>query len=49
MYRFEDASLESLSPIQKQLVRMGPKNTRAIQAKVGEMARELRQAIVGRP
>ena len=42
MYRFEDPRLEALSPMQKQLVRMGPRNTRAIQAKVGEMARELR-------
>ena len=47
MYRFEDPQLESLSPIQKQLVRMGPQNSRVIQAKVGEMARELRRVIGG--
>ena len=47
MYRFEDPQLESLSPIQKQLVRMGPQNSRVIQAKIGEMARELRRVIGG--
>lgn len=42
MYEYQDEKLESLSPAQKQLIRMGPKNTRAIQAKLSEVARELR-------
>jgi len=42
MYRYEDPLLENLSPAQKQLMRMGPNNTRAIQAKLGDLARELR-------
>jgi hypothetical protein len=42
MYRYEDPLLENLSPAQKQLMRMGPNNTRAIQAKLGDFARELR-------
>ncbi len=48
MYQFEDPRLESLSPIQKQMIRMGPKNTRALQIKLGEIALELR-SIVERP
>lgn len=42
MYEFADTKLESLSPVQKQMIRMGPKNTRALQAKIGEVALELR-------
>lgn len=42
MYLYEDPQLESLSPAQKQLLRMGPTNMRAIQAKLGELASELR-------
>ncbi|MFT7131677.1 MAG: hypothetical protein ACI81O_000383 [Cyclobacteriaceae bacterium] len=42
MYRYEDPLLENLGPAQKQLMRMGPNNTRAIQAKLGDIARELR-------
>jgi len=42
MYRFEDPRLEGLSSAQKQLLRMGPNNTRAIQVKLGDLARELR-------
>lgn len=33
-YRFADPRLEKLAPAQKQLLRMGPRNARAIQAKV---------------
>jgi hypothetical protein len=40
-YAFEDAKLESLSPAQKHLVRMGPENTRRIQKKLRELARAL--------
>jgi hypothetical protein len=42
MYKFEDAKLESLSAAQKQLIRMGPKNTRLLQVKIREIALELR-------
>lgn len=42
MYRYEDPQLEGLSPAQKQLMRMGPANIRAIQVKLGELASELR-------
>ncbi len=33
-YKFKDYNLESLSPIQKQLLRMGPENIRRIKSKV---------------
>ncbi|MFT4719930.1 MAG: hypothetical protein ACI9SB_001098 [Candidatus Azotimanducaceae bacterium] len=42
MYLYADPLLENLSPAQKQLMRMGPNNTHAIQAKLGDLARELR-------
>lgn len=42
MYEFADPRLESLSPGQKLLVRMGPANTRTLKAKL----REIRAAIV---
>lgn len=45
MYRFEDPKLESLSAVQKQLIRMGPKNTQAIKAKLSDMAAELRAVL----
>ena len=45
MYKYADPKLESLSAAQKQLIRMGPKNTKAIQAKLSEMARELRSVL----
>ena len=41
MYEFEDKRLESLSAAQKQLIRMGPKNSRALQVKLSEIALEL--------
>jgi Protein of unknown function (DUF3014) len=34
LYKFADPALEALSPAQKQLIRMGPANTRVIQAKL---------------
>lgn len=40
-YKMVDPRLESLSPAQKHLLRMGPENTEIIQAKLKEMAREL--------
>ncbi|MDK1024125.1 MAG: DUF3014 domain-containing protein [Gammaproteobacteria bacterium] len=42
MYKFADEKLESLSEVQKQLIRMGPKNTRIIHAKLSDIALELR-------
>ncbi|MBT3623759.1 MAG: DUF3014 domain-containing protein [Gammaproteobacteria bacterium] len=42
MYKFEDPKLESLSAAQKQLIRMGPRNTIALRAKISEIALELR-------
>ncbi|MBT4160634.1 MAG: DUF3014 domain-containing protein [Gammaproteobacteria bacterium] len=47
MFKYEDEKLESLSPAQKQLIRMGPRNSRMLQAKISEVALELR-AILGR-
>nr|WP_305910046.1 DUF3014 domain-containing protein [Methylomarinum sp. Ch1-1]MDP4522995.1 DUF3014 domain-containing protein [Methylomarinum sp. Ch1-1] len=41
-YQFADQDLEALSPVQKQMLRMGPENTRIIQQKL----RELVQALV---
>ncbi len=33
-YKFAEQKLETLSPVQKQMIRMGPENTRIIQAKL---------------
>ena len=41
LYRFADEKLESLDAVQKQLLRLGPRNLRLVQAK----ARELLQAL----
>jgi hypothetical protein len=40
-YRFADLKVEALSPVQKQMIRMGTENTRIIQAKVREFLVEL--------
>lgn len=45
MYEYEDAQLESLSPAQKQLLRLGPKHGVAIKSKLRDLARELRSAV----
>jgi hypothetical protein len=37
-YRFADAKLEELTPAQKQLVRMGPRNLRIIQDRLRQFA-----------
>lgn len=47
MFKFEEERLENLSPAQKQMIRMGPRNTRMLQAKISEVALEL-EAILGR-
>ncbi len=41
LYLFADPKLEGLGPVEKHFLRMGPKNTRLIQAK----AREIREAL----
>lgn len=41
LYRFKDPALEGRSPLQKQLLRMGPVNVRALQAYSRELRREL--------
>jgi hypothetical protein len=38
MFAFEDPALESLSPPQRQLLRMGPRNARIVQQKLREIA-----------
>jgi hypothetical protein len=38
VYEYADPALQSLSPAQRQFLRMGPQNVRAIQAKVREIA-----------
>lgn len=40
-YRYADPRLEELSEAQKQLLRMGPRNQRRVQAKLRALAREL--------
>jgi hypothetical protein len=40
-YRFADQQLEDLSPAQKQLLRMGPRNESAIQRQLWALGREL--------
>jgi hypothetical protein len=40
-YEFEDDRLESLTPAQKQLLRMGPRNVRLVQGKLLEIAHAL--------
>jgi hypothetical protein len=35
-YKFADSKLELLNPVQKQMLRMGPENTRIVQAKLRE-------------
>jgi hypothetical protein len=37
-YAFEDEALEKLTPAQKQLARMGPRNARVIQDKLRQIA-----------
>jgi hypothetical protein len=41
LFKYADPRLESLSPAQKQLLRMGPTNVRIVQAKLREVARYL--------
>lgn len=41
LYKFADSSIEELNPVQKQMLRMGPGNTRLVQNKVRELAQAL--------
>lgn len=41
LYRYADPALEGRSPLQKQLLRMGPANVRALQAYARDLRREL--------
>lgn len=41
LYKFADSSIEDLNPVQKQMLRMGPENTRIVQNKVRELAQAL--------
>ncbi|MEC7371084.1 MAG: DUF3014 domain-containing protein [Pseudomonadota bacterium] len=45
MYHYTDPTLEALSPAQKQLVRMGPANTRRLQSKMSDIAGQLRKIL----
>lgn len=45
MFEYEDSRLENLSPVQKQMIRMGPRNTRMLQSKIAQLATELRSAL----
>ena len=45
MYKFADPKLEALSSAQKQLIRMGPGNSKAIKAKLSDLAAELRSVV----
>lgn len=40
-YKFADKKLEALSPVSKQMIRMGPENTRIIQNKIRLLVEEL--------
>jgi hypothetical protein len=37
-YAYADPRLESLSPVQRQFLRMGPRNVQAVQSKLREIA-----------
>jgi len=41
IFRFADDKLESLGPVEKHLLRMGPRNTKLVQAKAREVATAL--------
>ena len=42
-YKFADKKLESLNPVHKQFIRMGPENTRILQKKLRQFAQALTQ------
>ena len=47
MFKYEDSKLENLSSVQKQMIRMGPRNMRMLHSKIGQVATELR-SVLGR-
>ena len=47
MFEYEDINLENLSPAQKQMIRMGPRNTQKMKSKIAQVAIELR-SVLGR-
>jgi len=49
LYEYADARLESLTPAQKQLLRMGPRNVRKVQDKLREMSAALGLKLGARP
>jgi len=49
VYGFADPRLESLTPVDKQLLRMGPRNTRTLQSKAREIALAIGLADVAGP
>lgn len=49
LYEYADARLEALAPAQKQLLRMGPRNVRKVQAKLREVSAALGLKVGARP
>lgn len=49
LYIFADARLESLGPVEKQLLRMGPRNTRLLQEEAREIGLALGLSLHGEP
>jgi len=49
VYAFADAQLEALGPVEKQLLRMGPRNTRLLQAEARELATAFGLPLQGPP
>jgi hypothetical protein len=47
LWQFADEKLESQGPVEKHLLRMGPRNTKLIQAKAREIAQALDLRIAG--
>jgi hypothetical protein len=45
-FRFADDKLESLGPVEKHLLRMGPRNTKLVQGKARELAAALDLRII---
>ena len=45
MYQYKDPGLEALPPLQKQIMRTGPRNSRLLKAKAAEFGRELKSVL----
>lgn len=45
MYKYADPTLESLNTVQKQLIRMGPRNSKIIQAKLTQIKQGLKPSL----